>query len=364
MEREDRERTREGGRRGRRARARRRGLAFAVALIVPILAIVALRAAFARDAATPGTKATASPTATPSAKTTPSPKATTASSEAEALVPVYDRTFKADLLDSLETPPELIVFGGSRAMRFEPSHIRRLTGLSAFNFAAAHGRVEDAYAVSSYLFSKAPDLELHCFFAVQVGNFRDAQLSPGLLWDPRLSQWLPAELLREQQELVGKPEARGVPSTSRFSDRGYLLYNGYDARVEEGVPLRGILNVYIERLLPKVAAPGAVQTRSRRYFEKLIRLYNDHGMTPAIVVMPYHPVVLEAFREVGWQAKHDRLIDYFTGLQETCDFRVLDYTELASFGGRAKYFYDGSHVTKENSRLIFEQAVRDAPECF
>ncbi len=282
----------------------------------------------------------------------------------ESVTPVYDRSFKADLLDGLETPPELIVFGGSRAMRFEPSHIRRLTGLSAFNFAAAHGRVEDAFAVSSYVFSKAPDLELRCFFAVQVGNFGDAQLSPGLLWDPRLSRWLPAELLREQRELVGKPETRGVPLASRYSDRGCLLYNGHDARVEKGVPLRGILDVYIERMLPKVAARSKVQDRSRRYFEKLVRLYNDHGMTPAIVVMPYHPIVLEAFREVGWQVKHDRLIDYFAGLQETCDFRVLDYTELASFGGRAKYFYDGSHVTKENSRLILEQAVRDAPECF
>jgi hypothetical protein len=256
------------------------------------------------------------------------------------------------------------VFGGSRAMRFEPSHIRRLTGLSAFNFAATHGRVEDAYAVSRYIFSKEPDLKLRCFFAVQVGNFRDAQLSPGLLWDPRFSRWLPDELLREQREIVGKPNPPKKAATTRITARGCLLYNGHDKRRDRGVPLEGILRGYIERMLPKVAAPSVVQARSRRFFKKLIELYNDHGVVPAIVVMPYHPVVLEAFRAVGWQDKHDRLIDYFTDLQETCDFRVLDYTELASFGGQAKYFYDGSHITKENARLILEQAVRDAPECF
>ncbi len=317
-----------------------------------------------RDAAKPPAKATPtsapSPTPTPSVATTP----TAAPSEPDAFVPAYDRNYKADLLDSLETPPELIVFGGSRAQRFEPSHIRRLTGLTAFNFALHNGKVEDAYAVSSYLFSKAPDVELRCFFAVQVGNFGDAPLHPGLLWDERFSRWFPEEFLEKQREIVGKPKRGGMSSESRYSDRGCLLHNSYDERVARGVSLDAVLNVYIERILPKASAPGASQARSRSYFKKLLKLYNDHGVTPAVVVMPYHPVALEAFRAAGWQAKNDRLLRFLKGLRETYDLRVLDYTEIASFGGRAKYFYDGSHVTKENARLILEQAVRDAPECF
>ena len=364
MERDDRDRSRARDRQERRVRVRRRRLALAAAIIVPLLLIVAFRAAFARDAASPRATATASPTAALSATTTPSSAPSSAAPEEEAFVPAYDRNFKADLVDRLETPPELVVFGGSRAQRFEPSYIRRLTGLSAFNFALHNGKVEDAYAVSSYLFSEEPDLELRCFFAVQVGNFGDAPLHPGLLWDPRLSRWFPEELLQEQREIVGKPKRGGMSSDSRYSDRGCLLHNSYDERVARGVSLDAILNVYIERILPKASAPGASQTRSRRYFKKLLKLYNDHGVTPAIVVMPYHPVPLAAFRAAGWQAKNDRLLTYLRGLQDTYDLRVLDYTEIESFGGRPEYFYDGSHVTRENARLILEQAFRDAPECF
>jgi hypothetical protein len=364
MERDDHDRSRARDRQERLVRVRRRRLALAAAIIVPLLLIVAFRAAFAHDAATPRPTTAASPTATLSTTTAPSPAPSSASPEAEAFVPAYDRNFKADLVDRLETPPELIVFGGSRAQRFEPSYVRRLTGLSAFNFALHNGKVEDAYAVSSYLFSKEPDLKLRCFFAVQVGNFGDAPLHPGLLWDPRFSRWFPAEFVQEQREIVGKPKQGGMSGDTRYSERGCLLHNSYDERVARGVSLEAVLDVYIERILPRVSAPGATQTRSRRYFRKLLKLYNDHGVTPAIVVMPYHPVPLEAFRAVGWQAKNDRLLRFLRGLEDTYDLRVLDYTEITSFGGRPEYFYDGSHVTKENARLILEQAVRDAPECF
>ena len=31
------------------------------------------------------------------------------------------------------------------------------------------------------------------------------------------------------------------------------------------------------------------------------------------------------------------------------DFRVLDLTDIRTFGGRAAWFYDGAHVTTENA---------------
>ena len=60
----------------------------------------------------------------------------------------YDRTVKVDLVERLPEPPELVIFGGSRAQRFEPSVAEKLTGLPAFNFAVQNSRPEDAYAMS------------------------------------------------------------------------------------------------------------------------------------------------------------------------------------------------------------------------
>jgi hypothetical protein len=199
---------------------------------------------------------------------------------------------------------------------------------------------------------------------VQVTTFNDAVMHPGILYDERFSRWFPAALVAEQKERLGTPKPDGIPENNHYSPRGCLLYNSYDQRLERGRTLERALETYLERLVPKAAAPVTEQSRSHHYFEKLLRLYNDHGVTPAIVLMPQHPVALAAFREVGWQAKNDALLAYLHGLQGEYDLHVLDYTEIESFGGKARYFYDGSHITRENARLLLKQAVRDAPECF
>jgi hypothetical protein len=291
------------------------------------------------------------------------PKSTGASSANNRSLYYGEINFKCDLLEALKTPPQLVVMGGSRAQRFEPDFIRRLTGLSAFNFALQNGRPEDAYATSKYLFSRAPDVKLRCFYAIQATTFGDKPMNPGLLYDERFSQWFPPDLVSRQEELNGPPKLVHIPS-QRYSPTGLLLHNSYDEMLARGRTQERALRIYIADLLPRAAASGATQTRSRHYFEMLLRLYNDHGVTPAIVMMPYHPLVLEAFREVGWQAKNDALLAYLRELQQTYDLHILDYTEIESFGGDPRFFYDGAHVMKGNARLILEQAVKDAPECF
>lgn len=277
----------------------------------------------------------------------------------------YDRTCKCDLVDRLAAPPDLVVLGGSRAQRFEPSLITKLTGLSAFNFALQNCRPQDAYAVSRYLFSRAPNARIRCLYAVQSTTFGDLPMNAGLLYDKRLAQWFPDALIARQKAAAGKPRVRDVLSCNRFSTRGCLLDNPYDEREECGVSLSSVLDGYIDSLLPRAAAdPDKGGEQARRNFCKLLQLYNDHGVKPVIVIMPYHPRALAAFRAVGWQRKLDRLKSYLHGLQRRYDFHLLNYTEIGSFGGRAGWFYDGAHVKVENARLILRQAVKAAPECF
>jgi hypothetical protein len=83
-----------------------------------------------------------------------------------------------------------------------------------------------------------------------------------------------------------------------------------------------------------------------------------------IVVMPYQPRVLRAFRKAGFQKHLDRLAAYLEDAQTRCRFRVLDLTDIRTFGGSRREFYDGAHVTRENSNRIMRYAVRVAPECF
>lgn len=277
----------------------------------------------------------------------------------------YDRTYKADLVEELPEPPELVVLGGSRAQRFEPRHMAQVTGLSAFNFAVQNCRPEDAYAISRFLMERAPDTKLHCFFAVQATTFGEITMAPGLLYDPRFVGFFPEDLVEEQKAANEPLEVHRVPSSNRYNERGRLLYNSYDKRLEAGRTQERAMRIYLDRMVPKAGATTRVsQQRSRAYFRKLLALYNERGVTPAIVIMPYHPDALSAFRAVGWERKQDRLKAYLASLQDDYDFRVLDYTEIESFGGRPEWFYDGAHITAENAELVFEQAARDAPECF
>lgn len=351
-----RERRREQRRRGHR---RLRVLVLAV-LAIAFLAGIALGVTDERPAASSGRSSRQGDGR--------SSKALTQASKAQSerwLGIGYDRSLKCDLVQKLSSAPELVVLGGSRAQRFEPSVIEDLTGLSAFNFAVQNCRPTDAYAISKYLFARSPSTKLHCLYAIQATSLVDAPMDQALLYDKRLSQWFPEDLLQSQKEALGEVENRRVPSGNVYSDRGAIEYNGYDKRLEQGVTFEKTMKGYLARMVPRAAtSPTSGSGLSKFYLRKLLRLYNTHGVTPVLVIMPYHPEALSAFRAVGWQAKEDALNEYLSELHERYDFRVLDYLDIDSFGGSADWFYDGAHVTKDNASLILRQAVEDAPECF
>ena len=286
----------------------------------------------------------------------------TADPAADAL-PTYDRTLKCDLVERLPEPPRLVILGGSRAQRFEPSVAEKLTGLPAFNFAVQNGRPEDAYAMARYLFWRAPSVKLRCLWALQATSISDSPLHPGLLAEPRLSRFLPDYLVRAQRMVSTSTEGRELAPDNEFSARGDLVRNGYDARLARGTPFARTLQGYLAKMVPRAGSPTPYgKQRARRYFERTLQLFNLHDVEPVLVIMPYHPAALSAFRAVGWGAKEDEFTSYLKSLKGAYRFRLLDYTDIAAFHGSEDAFYDGAHVRAANARRILAQAVRDAPE--
>jgi hypothetical protein len=343
------------GRRAGRVRPRRRAARAAVFCGTSIL-VVAFSAALACDPAAARVDLTSARSSVAAAAATRTPRGCTVG---------YDRTYKTDLVERLRKPPELIVLGGSRAQRFEPSVITRLSGLSAFNYALQNARPEDAYAVTRHLYERAPGVRVRCIYAIQSTTFSDIDLSSGLLYDTRLSSSLPRSLRAGQKARQGQARAHSLLSCNSFNSRGCLLSNTYDEREADGRTLDDSLTSYLASLLPRAASTQPVaRSRAELYFRKLLALQNAHGVTPLLVIMPYQPTALRAFRAVGWQTKLDRLKHYLDGLHDEYRFRVLDCTEIATFHGSATAFYDGAHIKRENARRLLRYAVRMAPECF
>jgi hypothetical protein len=190
-------------------------------------------------------------------------------------------------------------------------------------------------------------------------------MDQSLLYDKRFSQWFPKSLVASQKKTQGKPETGHVPSADVYGARGNIISTAYDRRLADGVTQATALQNYLASMVSRAAAkPSAGSSQSRFYLRKLVQLYNSRGVTPLLVIMPYHPDALSAFRSVGWEDKVRTLKRYLAKLQERYDVRVVDYTEISSFGGKARWFYDGAHVMKQNADRILARAVKQAPVCF
>jgi hypothetical protein len=286
--------------------------------------------------------------------------------------PLYvrtDRAVKLDLLTRLPKPPQLLIFGGSRATRFEPSRFQRLTGLRGFNLAFQNGRPEDAWAFVNFIHTRYPHLRLHVVWFIHVEAFREQGLSLGLVQDRRLSRWLPPALVAAQRAKLPTtaaemPKGRDLALT-RYGPDGAVLYNRYDLDVAHGRPLSRSLDNSIATVLKRYATTTvALFPRSELYFQKTLGLLNKMGSTPAVVFMPLHPRLLAAVRAVGWDKRHREVIAYLEGLQKDYRFCLLDLSKLSSFGGDPKAFYDGYHVKQANARKLVDTVVARCPEAF
>jgi hypothetical protein len=277
-----------------------------------------------------------------------------------------DRSFKADLYEEMPRVPRVLVFGGSRSLRMDPATLKRKTGLTAFNFGFHNGRPEDAWAVTDWALDSHPDKPPAVIWCVQATTLADVPMNPGLIVDKRLSQAFPQSLIDAKMRWAMKQPKRNILSGRRFGFDGMLWWNSYDAKRKAGLTLQQSLNRYLDADMLAKAGNGVVprDTRAMAYFVKTIRLLNKHHIKPLIVIMPYHPRALNAFLSVGWGVKQRWLQTYLSKLSEHLDFRVLNCLRISTFGGRADGFYDGAHLTAENSRRLIRYCVAHAQSCF
>lgn len=376
--------TREARRRARR----RRQLALLAVLLLAAVVVVALLLGdvFGAGDGTGGGATRVSPSPSPS-PSTPSPSAASSAPPAAfGIVPAGDaapvwpaglivpseRTFKADQIERLPYAPEVVFFGGSRSMRFEPAFMKKKTGLQGFNLAMTNGKPEDAWAFAHFLHDRSPRTRLRWVWGVQVSTFYDRDLEAGLVQDPRLNRYLPLDLLEQQGALLPRSPDE-VPKTGRvelrkYSPDGVVLFNSYDRAEARGRALERSLEVYIKRALEKQKATpvGAAdkKSRSRDYFEATLGYLDSIDARPVILAMPVHPKVLKALRAAGWQDRHDRFLAYIESLRDRYDFEFVDLSEITAFGGDPGEFYDGVHIKAANARRVIAKLVRAFPAGF
>jgi hypothetical protein len=299
-----------------------------------------------------------------------------------------DRSEKVTLIKRLDASPQLVVYGSSRAMKVEPSYLRRRTGLRAFNAAVSSGRPTDAFVFSRLLderFGQTPPAQL---WLLDQEAFADDTIDSGLLQDPDLAPLLPsAQRLRDRAEGVSwlfswstlrtswrtlthdeaqaqdpgpEPSGQAPRAQPEFAADGFREWDVNDRRAERGRTLaKGLAaSEQVFRGRYEQGYPGLAPTQ-RDFLERELAAANAAGSTPVIVLSPMHPQLLRVLGPLGWTRLHREATAYLRGLQTEHDFVLLDFSRIESFGGRPRDFFDGVHMKVANYRRLIDAVLAD-----
>ena len=97
---------------------------------------------------------------------------------------------------------------------------------------------------------------------------------------------------------------------------------------------------------------------AQRYFERTLKLMNDQGATPLIVLTPINPKLLKVVGPLGWPERHQQVLDYLASLESKYDFVFVDITDMTKFDADPKQFYDGVHLTTINTRRAIDYVLQ------
>jgi hypothetical protein len=328
----------------------RRAAALAIVLVVVATGLVAAGSVSVPDTARAGDS---TPTATPSSTPTPLP------------APESTRNTKLALLNQLAVAPDMLVFGSSRAMRINPADYLAFTGRTAFNLAVSSGTVADAYCTSRYVRDRFPGTTQRYLWLLDVEQFRLERVHAAIYAQPELAPYVPAGF---PSPYAGSPTP--VPASIAapqppygpvdvYDANGWLRWNRYDYyRSRSRTLSKGV--AYSRWKYAQVYPKGypTVKGVAKWFVGETIRLMNEWGAVPVIVLTPYQPNLYEFICPRGFTQRHAAVLASFEKLrQQGRQFVLLDCTQIASFGGWAHGFYDGTHMRTTLSKMLLLHAV-------
>ena len=86
-----------------------------------------------------------------------------------------------------------------------------------------------------HLYIRSPDTQVRVFWGITANALTDIAFAPGLVKDQHLSQAFPDDLIASQAALLGTVPIRDLLLKNRFSARGLLRWNVYDAQRANGL---------------------------------------------------------------------------------------------------------------------------------
>jgi hypothetical protein len=298
-------------------------------------------------------------------------------------VTTSDRTIKADAIQSLKRPPQLVVLGSSRSMRYMPSHFEEVTGLRTFNAGVEGiGGTADAWAMVNFIHDTFPDSDPKYFWLLDVESFVPYAIQGRTANEPRLAQYVegsgtvrktPASVLKaawsNRSSVLSLASARDSLRILMNRPKVKKIYDAYRKRFQpDGTMVDrpwtpGEWKKRWPRSLKRYTdlyknAYHGLDPTAKRFFEKTLAFMNGHGATPLIVLTPINPKLLKYVGPLGWDQRHQQVLDYLDSLKPKYKFEFIDITDITTWGGDPNGFYDGVHMTVENTAKATDYVLK------
>lgn len=282
---------------------------------------------------------------------------------------ISDRAIKASLIMRLPAAPQVVVLGGSRALRFQPAYIQRRTGETAFNAAVPHATPIDEWAYVNLFHTRFPHASFQFLWVIHVDEFDMFMAGPVLLEDPLLSQYIPSAFVTQRLDQFGRAATEMLQADAGrphiIAPDGFMIWDSISAAAHNGSTFaRRVAQTARAYRYFYSKAPAKLDPLAQEYFVKTLGLMSDLGATPMIVLAPLQPTLYRSVYSHGWESRHVLVLQYLHQLQRHFRFRLLDFSRLASVGGSPRGYYDGIHMKPATTRKVVDGVLKRFPHAF
>jgi hypothetical protein len=300
-----------------------------------------------------------------------------------------DRPIKACLEQRLPHAPSLVVLGSSRAEKVQPSYLQRRTGLSGFNAAVSSATPDDAWAFANLLHDRSSGGVQRVVWFLDIESMRAHPIDPGLLdtpalaryltrstairsrlrsvwsfvsWSTALDSWksIDATLFRSAQAVSSRTCTIHTNGVTEYAPDGYRRFDFHDVAVRRGMPLARSIAISLAEYRRIYRGDTRLSVSAKHRFEQTVAAMNQWHTRPIIVLTPVHPAFARAIGPLGWTLRHRQLLSYLRSLQPRLQFDLLDASNIRSFGGTSRAFYDGVHMKVANVQRLLDWIIKRA----
>ncbi|MEZ6117521.1 MAG: SGNH/GDSL hydrolase family protein [Pirellulaceae bacterium] len=294
------------------------------------------------------------------------------------------RAEKVALFRKLPAPPEGLILGSSRVLKFEPDYLHEKTGLRFFNAGVNYAKSEDHLALVRYFENEHHVRPRMIVLGLDLSSFSDGNpIDARLLSDPCLSPQLKDVVPLEQRvhrwkELLSWQQTKNSIKSIKlavtqsypqqdaesFRPDGLLVYHEREAQLSQGTYDFDAALAYNQNEYQQLyrGFDRLSLLRCRR-FERLAEHCRQQQIALYVFLTPMHPELLEYIRDCStFDQRRTQMVRYLEIAAERYGYSFVDFSDIRSFQGSPELFVDGIHPLEPNTRRMIDILVQTGPK--